>query len=139
MTDGHLDKEPIDPVYSGVISLTNLRLAMFLSELNNHHLWGANVGNAYLQALTKEKLYIVSGPEFEQFQAMFLLYTRHPVVQDLEEHVGMTSLLIFFNQWTSCNFLSSGREAQVSSLPSSHDEIGFTHSLLVQEGALALM
>ena len=29
---------------------------------------GSDVGNAYLQALTKEKLYIVGGPEFEELQ-----------------------------------------------------------------------
>ena len=65
---GHLTKEPTETVYSGVVSLRNLRLAMFLAELNNLQLWGADVGNAYLQALTKEKLYILAGPEFEELQ-----------------------------------------------------------------------
>ena len=45
---------------------------MFLAELNGLQQWGADVGNAYLQALTKEKLYIVAGPEFEELQGMFL-------------------------------------------------------------------
>ena len=54
----------METVYSGVVSIRNLRLAMFLAELNNLELWGADVGNAYLQALTREKLYIVGGPEF---------------------------------------------------------------------------
>ena len=44
---------------------------------------------------------------------MFLLCTRH----SMEEHVGMTSFLTFFNKWISYNLDSSGREAQVSSLP----------------------
>ena len=66
VVDEHLTKEPMETVYSGVVSLRNLRLAMFLAELNNLELWGADVGNAYLQALTKEKLYIVGGPEFEE-------------------------------------------------------------------------
>ena len=43
-------------------------LAMVLVELHNLQQWGANVGNAYLQVLTKEKLYIVAGPEFEDSQ-----------------------------------------------------------------------
>ena len=59
VADGHLTKEPNETVYSGVVSLRNLRLAMFLAELNNLQLWGADVGNAYLQGLTKEKLNIV--------------------------------------------------------------------------------
>ena len=70
---GHLTKEPNETVYSGVVSLRNFRLAVFLAELNNLQLWGADVGNAYLQALTKEKLYIVGGPEFEELQGHVLV------------------------------------------------------------------
>ena len=53
--------------------MRNLRLAMFLTELNKLELWGADVGNAYLQELTKEKLYIVCGPEFEELQGHVLV------------------------------------------------------------------
>ena len=35
VTDGHLTREPTEAVYSGVVSLRNLRLALFLSELIN--------------------------------------------------------------------------------------------------------
>ena len=70
MADGHLTKEPNEIVYSGVVSL---RKAMFLAELNNLQLWGADVGNAYLQALTKEKLYIGGGREFEELQGHVLV------------------------------------------------------------------
>ena len=55
VVDGHHTKEPNETVYLGVVSLRILRLAMFLAELNSLQLWGADVGNAYLQALTKEK------------------------------------------------------------------------------------
>ena len=65
MADGHLTKKPKETVYSVVVSLRSLRLAMFLAELNNLQLWRGDVGNANLQALTKENLYIVGGPEFE--------------------------------------------------------------------------
>ena len=66
VADGHLTKEQTETIYSGAVSLRDLRLAMFLAELNNLQLWGADVENAYLQALTKEKLYIVTGPQFEE-------------------------------------------------------------------------
>ena len=72
VADGHLTKEPNETVYSGVVSLRNLRLVMFLAELNNLQLWGADVGNAYLQALTKI-LYIVGGAEFEELQGHVLV------------------------------------------------------------------
>jgi hypothetical protein len=64
VADGHLTGEPIESVYSGVISLKSLRLLTFLAELNQLELWGADIGNAYLEAETKEKLYIVGGEEF---------------------------------------------------------------------------
>ena len=73
VADGHLTKEPMETVYSGVVSIRNLRLATFLAELNDLELWGADVGNAYLQALTREKLYIVGGPEFEALQGHVLV------------------------------------------------------------------
>ena len=72
LADGHLTKEPTETVYSGLVLLRNLRLAMFLIELRNLQLWGADVGNAYFQALTKEKLYIVAGSEFEELQVHVL-------------------------------------------------------------------
>ena len=43
VADGHLTKEPMETVYSGVVSIRNLRLTMFLAELNNLELWGADV------------------------------------------------------------------------------------------------
>ena len=73
VADGHLTKEPMETVYSGVVSIRNLRLAMFFAELNNLELWGADVENAYLQALTREKLYIEGGPEFEELQGHVLV------------------------------------------------------------------
>ena len=68
VADGHLTKEPNETVYCRVVSSRNLRLEMFHAELNGLQLWEADVGNAYLQALTKEKPYIVAGPEFEELQ-----------------------------------------------------------------------
>jgi hypothetical protein len=61
---GHLTEVPVDSVYSGVVSLRSLRLCVFLSELNDLELWGADIGNAYLEAETKEKVFIVAGKEF---------------------------------------------------------------------------
>ena len=35
--------------------------------------WAADIGNAYLEATTKEKLCIVAGPEFEELQGHILV------------------------------------------------------------------
>ena len=70
---GHLTPDPIDSIYSGVVSTRSLRLSIFLAKLNNMKVWGADIGNAYLEATTKEKLYIVAGPEFEELQGHMLV------------------------------------------------------------------
>ena len=61
VADGRLTPEPIENIYSGVVSLRNLRLVVFLGKLNNLELWGADIGNAYIEAFTDEKLYMLEG------------------------------------------------------------------------------
>ena len=55
---------PKESVYSSVASLRSIRVVAFLAELNNLDLFAADVGNAYLEAKTKEKCCFVAGPEF---------------------------------------------------------------------------
>jgi hypothetical protein len=43
-------------------------MVTFLSELNGMELWATDIGNAYLEAYTAEKLYIVAGPEFGELK-----------------------------------------------------------------------
>ena len=64
---GHMTDPPLQSVYSGVVSLRSLRLVTFLSELNSLKLYSADVGNAYLEAKTQEKVCIRGGPEFRSF------------------------------------------------------------------------
>ena len=73
---GHLTRVPIDSVYSGVVSLRSLRLIIFLAELNGLDLWGADVGNAYLEAYTKEKVYIVAGKGFGELEGHTLIISK---------------------------------------------------------------
>ena len=48
VADGHLTTEPVESIYSGVVSLRNLKLVIFLGKPNNLELWGADIGNGYL-------------------------------------------------------------------------------------------
>jgi hypothetical protein len=65
-----------ESVYSGVVSLRGIQLIAFLAELNKLQLWGVDVGNAYLEATTKEKLYILGGPEFGSLEGHSLVIDR---------------------------------------------------------------
>jgi hypothetical protein len=60
-------------VYSGVVLLQGIRLIVFLAELKKLQLWGADVGNAYIEATTKEKFYIVGGPELGSLEGHSLV------------------------------------------------------------------
>jgi hypothetical protein len=76
VVDGHLTETPAESVYSSVVSLRSLRLVTFLAVHNQLELWGADIGNAYLEAETKEKLYIVAGEEFGDRQGHILIIRR---------------------------------------------------------------
>ena len=76
VADGHLTKDPVESIYSGVVSLRSLRMVVFLPQLNNLEIWGADVGNAYLEAYTDEKLSIIAGPEFKELQGHLLIMIK---------------------------------------------------------------
>ena len=64
VADGHLTDAPLESVYSGVVSLRGFRMVMFLAELNNLEFWATDIGNAYLESHTAEKVHIIGGEEF---------------------------------------------------------------------------
>ena len=73
---GHLTDDPIESVYSSVVSLRSLRLVIFLAELNQLDLWGADVGNAYLEAFTKEKVCFIAGDGFGDLNGHTLVIVK---------------------------------------------------------------
>jgi hypothetical protein len=73
VADGHLTEVPLESVYSGVVSLRGIRILVFLAELNQMETWATDIGNAYLEAVTSENLYIIAGAEFGDLQGHVLL------------------------------------------------------------------
>ena len=61
---GHMTEPPLDSVYSGVVSLRSLRLALLIGELNGLTPMVGDIGNAYLEAETKEKVYFIANKAF---------------------------------------------------------------------------
>ena len=64
VADRHLTEVLLNSVYSGVVSLCRICLLVLLAELNNLDVWATDIGNAYLEVETQEKVYIIVGPEF---------------------------------------------------------------------------
>ena len=62
--DGHKTPDPEWSTYAGVVSRESIRIAMVYAALNDLDICGADVMNAYLQAPTSEKHFVICGPEF---------------------------------------------------------------------------
>ena len=76
VADGSLTPEPVENIYSGVVSLRHLMLVIYLGEPNNPELWEADIGKAYLEAYIHEKLCIIAGPEFEELEGFILIFNK---------------------------------------------------------------
>ena len=75
--NGNLTEVPIDSV-SRVVSLKSLRTVIFLAELNDLETWATDIGNAYLEAETLEKVFVIAGPEFGELEGHTLvIFKRH--------------------------------------------------------------
>jgi plasmid maintenance system killer protein len=55
---------PSQITFSTVISRDSVRIAFLISALNNIDILSTDIGNAYLNAETKEKVHTAAGPEF---------------------------------------------------------------------------
>ena len=73
---GHMTPVPLESVYSSVVSLRGIRLLAFIAENNGMDLWATDIGNAYLESYTKEKVYIKAGPEFGDRAGHFLVIAK---------------------------------------------------------------
>ena len=73
---GHRTDTPVDSVYSGVVSIEGIRICTFLAELNDLELWSTDVGNAYLESYTKEKVCFYAGPEFGEREGHLLIIVK---------------------------------------------------------------
>ncbi len=49
---------------------------MFLAELNDLDIWATDIGNAYLEAETQEKVFIIAGPEFGKLEGLTLIIVK---------------------------------------------------------------
>ena len=100
-----MTEPPKDSVYSGVVSLRSMRLALLIGEINGLKTMVGDIGNAYLEAFTKEKVYFIAGKEFGPLEghilkivkALFGLQTSgarfHEKLADTLRNMGFTPSL----------------------------------------------
>jgi hypothetical protein len=61
---GHTTEAPAYMTYSSVVSRESVRIAFTIAALNDLDILMADIGNAYLNADCREKIWMIAGPEF---------------------------------------------------------------------------
>ena len=61
---GNRTDPPKDDIFSGVVGLETVHLGFVLAKLNGLTACAGDIGNAFLNGRTSEKVYIIAGPEF---------------------------------------------------------------------------
>jgi len=74
---GHMTDPPSSITYSSVVSRNSVRIAFLLAALNDIDILAYEIGNAYLNATPREKVYTTAGPEFgAELQGRNILIVR---------------------------------------------------------------
>ena len=60
---GHMTESPPSLTYSSVVSRESVKIAFLIAALNDLELMSCDIGNAYLNARCREKIWFVAGAE----------------------------------------------------------------------------
>ena len=72
----HITDPPSSITYSRVVSIYSIIIAFNLAALNNVDIRATKIGNAYLNAKCREKIWIVAGTEFGSEKGKVMLVVR---------------------------------------------------------------
>jgi hypothetical protein len=70
---GHMTDPPPFMTYSSIVSRDSVHIGFLLAVLNDLDLISVDIGNAFLQAEIKEKVYTIAGPEFGALKGQRIL------------------------------------------------------------------
>ena len=73
---GHTTETPASLTYSSVVSRDSVRIALLIAALNDLDIMACDIGNAYLNAPCREKIWFVAGPEFGSKQGQVVKVVR---------------------------------------------------------------
>jgi len=76
VADGHKTKPPTSMTYSSVVSRDSVRIALTIASLNSLEVSACDIGNAYLNAPCREKLWTVAGSEFGSERESVMIIAR---------------------------------------------------------------
>jgi hypothetical protein len=73
---GHTTETPASLTYSSVVSRDSVRIAFLTAALNDVDVMTCDIGNAYLNAPCRERIWFVAGPEFGSRQGQVVKIVR---------------------------------------------------------------
>ena len=76
VADGHRTDVPLSITYSSVVSRESVRLGLMIATLNDLEVSACDIGNAYLNATCREKLWTIAGPEFGSKKGSVMIIAR---------------------------------------------------------------
>jgi hypothetical protein len=76
VAEGHTTETPASLTYSRQVSRDSVRIALLVAALNNLDIMACDIGNAYLNAPCREKIWFVAGPEFGSKQGQVVKVVR---------------------------------------------------------------
>ena len=94
--DGYKAADPIGSTYAGVVSRESVRMILTYAALNDLEVCAADIQNAYLQAPSSQKDFVVCGPEFGLENVGKVALVHHAL------HGGKAAERDFRNHLRSC-------------------------------------
>jgi len=73
---GHTTEVPTSLTFSSVVGKDSVRICLLLANLNGLKVLMADIGNAYLNAPCREKIFFIAGPEFGKDQGKVMIVTK---------------------------------------------------------------
>mmetsp|Transcript_6957 Transcript_6957/g.15347 ORF Transcript_6957/g.15347 Transcript_6957/m.15347 type:complete len:588 (-) Transcript_6957:1134-2897(-) len=73
---GHMTDTPSSLTYSSVVSRDSVKIAFLITALNDIDVLACDIGNAYLNAECREKIWFVAGPECSEHRGKVCKLTR---------------------------------------------------------------
>jgi hypothetical protein len=73
---GHTTETPASITYSSVVTRDSVRIAFLIAALNDLDILAADIGNAYLNAPCREKIWTVAGKEFGSNEGTVMIIKR---------------------------------------------------------------
>jgi hypothetical protein len=76
VANGNETEEPAALTYSSVVSRDSVRIALIIASMNQLEILACDIQNAYLTADCREKVYVMTGPEFGSEQGKVMIVRK---------------------------------------------------------------